>query len=338
MGKDDKTDILDKIDDGSLSDKELNQIIINATHDAKLWKKLSEDLFLSNDRKSLIASDKTHTLHQFAPYSLIEDCAHCAGTGRSNCTTCHGFGQKNCEMCNGYGRIDQKVAYPHKNPKQSIYRNEWRICPDCAGSGNQPCASCARSGKEKCPNCSGHGYFTITEQIKLIATPTQHINVQAPCLEKLLQLSLQNKGVAFCAKRIGNMELIKSTTIAHDKQQFKYAGKAPFITQFLSIRKKQNNKLFSYENSYHIACAISNPPYLFFKPHLFDDIFADKIAFLKAINPNKINTTKTMKFFNRYGYRLIIKEIIQQIAKNDPEYTKQHNLNNEVKYAILMPK
>ena len=93
-------------------------------------------------------------------------CHFCSGSGRINCYTCHGSRQLNCTFCGGRGQWSEQVPSSNwdsrANCHVTTYRNEWKRCVYCAGSGRMPCHGCGSCGQVECGRCAASGQLACT--------------------------------------------------------------------------------------------------------------------------------------------------------------------------------
>ena len=73
---------------------------------------------------------------------------------------------------------------------------------------------------------------------------------------------------------------------------------------------------FGLKGKTYICYAFSNPPYPYVRPAVFDDLFADELAFLQTnlSGRRKLGKRKAVAFFNRYAGQPVLDDAMREIA------------------------
>lgn len=279
----------------------LAQLQWQATEDLQLRQQFIENL-TAQGKNGLFESQHAVVFHRFQPFSVQITCQHCAGWGKVSCVSCDGMGKTSCSICSGSGQVLRQVTRYDGN--RTVMRTEYQFCYQCSGSGHQTCFYCSGSGRERCKSCNGHGYFTRYQKVDAVATPYFHISTDSPWQNKSLEQVLNTQGAAFCAEKIP-FELVDVVQHTQDTQMFIYRGEGIILSQQFELKEKE----------YH-CYAISNPPYPIVRPAIFDDLFADELAFLQQAIPNGgVNKRKALTFFDRYAHQPVLENAMRLIAQ-----------------------
>lgn len=273
-----------------------------ATFDKTLRRNFINKL-ISLNTASLKEADSRQTFYQFEPFSLEERCSKCNGKGRNYCSSCGGSGRVNCSSCGGSGKQSYAVTTYDSSGNSNGTRWDYRPCPSCSG-GQNSCSSCSGRGSLRCSPCEGTGYFMITRAIYAVAMPSYRIGTNAGFAQEELESLLNSQGTTFCYEKI-TFDDVFFEEIADDKCQFSYRGEGFLLSQ-----------RFSLKSNIYQCYAVSNPPYPFVKPAIFDDLFSDELAFLKKAIPEngKINKQKAFEFFVRYSGQPVLEQSMREIA------------------------
>lgn len=270
--------------------------------DENLRKEFLEEI-LNLEANAIKESNSSKIFYEFKPFSVSYECSNCRGKGKVSCSSCGGKGTKGCSGCGGSGNIQEQQPV-YKNGKYAGSRTVYRTCSSCGGSGRKTCFSCHGGGTLRCSSCGGHGYFTITRNVFATAIPSSNISVKSSEFAENLSNLLGSQSVRFCGEKI-HFELIDNLKISQISHAFKYFGQ--------SMITKLN---FTLLNKDYTVAAMSNPPFAFIKPAIFDDIFADEIRYLKKINKDKkISRAEAYSFFSKYQNQPVLDLAIQEIAK-----------------------
>lgn len=279
----------------------LSQLQQQAAEDLQLRQHFIENL-MTQGKAGLAESQQMVVFHRFQPFSVHMDCQRCDGSGKVGCFSCHGRGRTSCSGCGGSGQVPRQVTSYDGN--RTITRTEYQFCYQCSGSGNQTCSYCSGSGRERCNDCDGKGYFTRYQEVEAVAIPDFHISTDSPWQNEQLENVLNAKGVEFCAEKIP-FELVDVVQNQQDSQDFIYRGDGIMLSQQFELQEK----------AYH-CYAISNPPYPIVRPAIFDDLFADELAFLQQTIPNgRVNKRKALIFFDRYAHQPVLENAMRLIAQ-----------------------
>lgn len=114
---------------------------------------------------------------------------------------------------------------------------------------------------------------------------------------------LARSGAEFCGAKIPfdlNGEQAREKT-----HQMSYAGISTAVMLPFGLKGKT-----------YICHAFSNPPYPYVRPTVFDDLFADELAFLQTnlSGKRKLGKKDAVAFFNRYAGQPVLDDAIRKIA------------------------
>ena len=259
------------------------------------------------DGQGLARVDSKHSFHRFPDYSVHEDCTNCHASGKVRCGSCGGSGRKSCPSCWGSGqRSEQVPEYDY----QGNYRGSktvYKSCYGCGGSGRTTCGACFGRGKVRCGECSGHGFFTRVRHTCAKAAAKLSLKIEnaaaIPAFEALSDL-LYRAAAGFLAAKIP-FETVSAAETDGNIFQVAYRGESTAIRLDFSLHRRQ-----------YACCAFSNPPYPYSRPLLFDDLFADELAYLTEKIPAKgrLNKSRAVSFFNRYAGQPVLDEAMRRIA------------------------
>ncbi|QIW15161.1 hypothetical protein A4G20_01765 [Pasteurellaceae bacterium RH1A] len=253
---------------------------------------------------SLDQSDHPHTIAEFPPFSHPETCSQCSGQGQNRCSSCGGSGKHTCSSCGGSGRQHYSVTTYDNQGRANGTRMDFRSCPNCLG-GKTTCYTCSGRGSVRCKPCDGHGYFMLVRSISAVAVPSYQVGVSPSLAQTELQALLNCQGTAFCRHKI-YFDQMQGAEAGPDHYQYHYQGEGQVLEQDFRLKGK------------HYRCyALSNPPYAFVKPPIFDDLFADELAFLQSSvsAKGKINKRQASTFFVRYSQQPALERSMRAIAE-----------------------
>lgn len=257
--------------------------------------------------QGLAWTDNKHSFHRFPSYSVREYCTTCRGSGKVRCKSCGGRGRNSCSSCGGSGRRSEQVPeYDYKGNYRSN-KTVYKSCYGCHGSGHTTCSTCSGRGKVRCRECNGHGFFTRIRHTYAEAAAKLTLKFEnadsIPAYNVLSDL-LSHSTAKFLAAKIP-FETISAAETGANAFQVVYRGESPAICLDFSLHQRQ------------YACyAFSNPPYPYLRPHIFDDLFADELAYLNQKIPTKglLNKRRAISFFNRYAGQPVLDEAMRRIA------------------------
>lgn len=282
------------------------QLAHKVAHNRDLRIGFTDKLHNANGQ-GLAWTDNKHSLHRFPSYSVHEDCATCRGRGKVRCKSCGGRGRDNCSSCGGSGRRSEQVP---EYDYQGSYRGSktvYKSCYVCHGSGHTTCSTCSGRGKVRCRECDGYGFFTRVRHTYAEAAAKLLLKFEnadaIPAYDVLYNL-LSRSAAKFLAAKIP-FETISAAETGANTFQVAYRGESTAIRLDFSLHQRQ-----------YTCYAFSNPPYPYLRPHIFDDLFADELAYLSQKIPAKglLNKSRAISFFNRYAGQPVLDEAMRRIA------------------------
>lgn len=249
-------------------------------------------------REAILKSNKKYPIKEFGDFSAKETCSNCNGKCKVTCNSCGGQGKHRCTNCYGSGRVT-KFRYDNYNKRQESYS---AYCDSCNGRGHKNCSSCSGNGKITCPTCSGYGYFMITREIDAITKPFYFVYSDSNLINEELEKFLNKRKIEFLNETI-YFEFYKHKSDYEDEEQFVYLGNSVIIKEDFSVKEKE-----------YTCYAFSNPPHVFIKPAIFDDLLENEI---KLIDEKKaISKKKALELFNNYSKLPVLDKAIKNISTN----------------------
>ena len=253
--------------------------------------------------KGVAESGRKTAFHTFRPFSMHEQCQSCHGKGNVSCHSCQGSGRNRCSECSGSGqRAEQVPQYDNYNQYQGM-RTVYKSCPYCSGYGFRTCGSCSGSGRRKCNECSGHGFFTRVRVIQALAVPSYEVAADTRFAPQALSDLLARSGAEFCGEKIPFD--LNGEQAGEKTHGMSYAGISTAVMLPFGLKGKT-----------YICHAFSNPPYPYVRPTVFDDLFADELAFLQTNLSGTRNLGKkdAVAFFSRYARQPVLDDAMCKIA------------------------
>ncbi|MDO4877799.1 MAG: hypothetical protein Q3966_00690 [Neisseria sp.] len=252
--------------------------------------------------KGAAKAGRERKFHTFSPFSVYEECRPCRGKGKVSCGSCHGRGRKDCGNCHGTGQVAEQVSQYGGSTYQGP-RTVYKSCTVCWGSGSQTCFFCSGSGSTTCSHCSGQGFFTRVREMYAAALPSFEINTDNAFHPQALADLLARSGAAFCSGKIPFR--LEEEEAGGNWHKMIYTGISTVIRLPFALHGKR-----------YVCCAFSNPPYPYVRPAVFDDLFADELAYLQQNISGKgvLAKRKAAAFFNRYAGQPVLDEAMRQIA------------------------
>ena len=216
----------------------------------------------------------------------------CQGSGRNRCSECSGSGQ----------RAEQVPQYDNYNQYQGM-RTVYKSCPYCSGYGFRTCGSCSGSGRRKCNECSGYGFFTRVREIQALAVPSYEVAADTRFAPQALSDLLARSGAEFCGEKIPFD--LNGEQAGEKTHGMSYVGISTAVMLPFGLKGKT-----------YICHAFSNPPHPYVRPTVFDDLFADELAFLKTnlSGKRKLGKKDAAAFFSRYAGQPVLDDAMRKIA------------------------
>ena len=256
------------------------------------------DALRAAGKSGMAESDQERIFHTFPSFSVREECSRCDGRGRVSCSNCGGLGDTRCPYCSGSGRVDV-IDYPSG---KSTGASE--TCLHCGGRGRRTCLNCRGRGTVKCSHCSGHGFLTRVREIQALAVPSSEWKVNTRFHPQALAGLLKQKGAAFFSH------------IMPFAWQGEQAGKDTHLMIY-SCRSTAIQLAFSLKDKEYVCCAFSSPPIPYVRPAVFDDLFADELAFLQKYLSGRglWGQRRALEFFSRYAGQPVLDQAMREIAR-----------------------
>lgn len=253
----------------------------------------------------LFEATQERCVHDFGCLSLTEACGDCAGRGDNACSRCRGKGNRACGSCGGSGKRTELVP-EYRNNQFVGNRTEYRPCYGCGGNGRETCSACRGSGRTLCHACSGHGFFRVSRQVQLMVSPQWGAEHDCRFAASALQATIQAQGVAFLAERL-------PFVLQHHGANEEGSYYLLYEGQSVALHQPFRLKARSYD-----CYAFSNPPYAYVRPAVFDDLFADELAYLQQQLPPKgtVSRAKAFGFFKRYAGQPVLDEAMRGMARS----------------------
>ena len=241
--------------------------------------------------------------HNFRPFSVHEKCRLCWGDGEVSCGSCGGRGRTSCSWCFGSGQQAEQVPQYGANGQYQGTHTVYKSCSGCWGSGSMTCGSCSGSGREKCGNCSGYGFFTRVREIQALAVPSYEVAADTRFAPQALSDLLARSGAEFCGAKIPFD--LNGEQAGEKTHGMSYVGLSTAVMLPFGLKGKT-----------YICHAFSNPPYPYVRPTVFDDLFADELAFLKTnlSGKRKLGKKDAAAFFSRYAGQPVLDDAMRKIA------------------------
>ena len=192
--------------------------------------------------------------------------------------------------------------YDNYNQYQGM-RTVYKSCPYCSGYGFRTCGSCSGSGREKCGNCSGYGFFTRVREIQALAVPSYEVAADTRFAPQALSDLLARSGAEFCGEKIPFD--LNGEQAGEKTHGMSYVGLSTAVMLPFGLKGKT-----------YICHAFSNPPYPYVRPTVFDDLFADELAFLQTnlSGKRKLGKKDAVAFFSRYAGQPVWDDAMRKIA------------------------
>lgn len=256
------------------------------------------DALRAAGKSGMAESDQERIFHTFPSFSVREECSRCNGRGRVSCGDCGGSGDTRCPYCSGSGRVDV-IDYPSG---KSTGASE--TCLHCGGRGRKTCLNCQGSGYEICSRCSGHGFLTRVREIQALAVPSSEWKVNTRFHPQALAGLLKQKGAAFFSH------------IMPFAWQGEQASKDTHLMIY-SCRSTAIQLVFSLKDKEYVCCAFSPPSISYVRPAVFDDLFADELAFLQKYLSGRglWGQRRALEFFSRYAGQPVLDQAMREIAR-----------------------
>ena len=256
------------------------------------------DALRAAGKSGMAESEQERIFHTFPSFSVHEDCSRCDGRGRVSCSNCGGSGDTRCPYCSGSGRVDV-IDYPSG---KSTGASE--TCLHCWGRGRKTCLNCQGSGYEICSRCSGHGFLTRVREIQALAVPSSEWKVNTRFHPQALAGLLKQKGAAFFSH------------IMPFEWQGEQSGKDTHLMIY-SCRSTAIQLVFSLKDKEYVCCAFSPPSISYVRPAVFDDLFADELAFLQKYLSGRglWGQRRALEFFSRYAGQPVLDQAMREIAR-----------------------
>lgn len=254
-------------------------------------------------KSGMAESEQERIFHTFPSFSVREECSRCDGRGQVSCSNCGGSGRKRCLWCDGSGQVtEQEPQYANNQyiGTCTVYKD----CPDCWGSGRKTCLNCRGSGNEICSRCSGHGFLTRVREIQALAVPSSEWEVNTRFHPQALAGLLKQEGAAFFSN------------IMPFAWQGEQSGKDTHLMIY-SCRSTAIQLVFSLKDKEYVCCAFSSPPIPYVRPAVFDDLFADELAFLQKYLSGRglWGQRRALEFFSRYAGQPVLDQAMREIAR-----------------------
>lgn len=230
----------------------------------------------------------------FPTSSYNEKCRNCGGSGEEWCGYCRGSGR--CSCSGGYVRCHWCGG---SGTQLDGLNDRYIHCPVCNGSGEEHCSHCSGSGQCRacggrgevcCSTCKGHGFFTIYADKIVIASPSFNISTKSEKYSQaiLTFLTAQNNSVIYTASA-EYFELVNCKAVSTNRYILSYKAESFILELFFELLGKN-----------HCCLAFSKNLVIFYRPYIFDDIFADELALIDKINKDgKISPNEAHGFFKR---------------------------------------
>ena len=249
-------------------------------------------------KSGMAESEQERIFHTFPSFSVREECSRCNGRGRVSCGDCGGSGDTRCPYCSGSGRVDV-IDYPSG---KSTGASE--TCLHCWGRGRKTCLNCQGSGYEICSRCSGHGFLTRVREIQALAVPSSEWKVNTRFHPQALAGLLKQEGAAFFSH------------IMPFAWQGEQAGKDTHLMIY-SCRSTAIQLVFSLKDKEYVCCTFSPPSISYVRPAVFDDLFADELAFLQKYLSGRglWGQRRALEFFSRYAGQPVLDQAMREIAR-----------------------
>ena len=253
--------------------------------------------------KGVAESGRETAFHTFRPFSMHEQCQSCHGKGNVSCRSCQGSGRERCHWCGGSGQHAEQVPVYDGNSQYRGTRTVYKSCGGCWGSGYRTCGSCSGSGREKCGNCSGYGFFTRVREIQALAVPSYEVAADTRFAPQALSDLLARSGAEFCGEKIPFD--LNGEQAGEKTHGMSYVGISTAVMLPFGLKGKT-----------YICHAFSNPPYPYVRPTVFDDLFADELAFLQTnlSGKRKLGKKDAVAFFSRYAGQPVLDDAMRKIA------------------------
>ena len=157
--------------------------------------------------------------------------------------------------------------------------------------------------QEKCGKCSGHGFFTRVREIQALAVPSYEVAADTRFAPQALSDLLARSGAEFCGEKIPFD--LNGEQAGEKTHQMSYAGISTAVMLPFGLKGKT-----------YICHAFSNPPYPYVRPTVFDDLFADELAFLQTnlSGKRKLGKKDAVAFFSRYAGQPVLDDAMRKIA------------------------
>ena len=253
--------------------------------------------------RGVAESGQEKVFYHFRPFSMYEQCGSCRGKGQVLCHGCGGSRRERCNVCGGSGQHAEQVPVYDGNSQYRGTRTVYKSCGCCWGSGYRTCGSCSGSGRKKCSECSGHGFFTRVRAIQALAVPSYKVAADTRFAPQALSDLLARSGAEFCGEKIP-FEL-EGEQAGKDAHRMLYGGSSTAVRLPFGLKGKA-----------YTCYAFSNPPYPYVCPAVFDDLFADELAFLQKQldGTGRLGKRQAAAFFNRYAGQPVLDDAMRGIA------------------------
>ena len=246
-----------------------------------------QNSILNKNNNGLVSAQQSIEIWNFGQHSVHTSCDNCNGSGKNRCRNCGSSGSVLCIYCAGQG-FKMDYHYSRDSDGRVHTRAYKDNCPACIG-GWQTCSDCSGTGVVSCRACDGHGYFTEITSVTAFANPHIFVSSQSDILQKTLQNHLIEAPLKSIFPAVDFFYEDNANT-ASNIWRVNYGAKSIVVETLIKI------------NSEHYAIAslgVNN--YYFYKPAIFDNLFASEIS--RAANKkskNSINTKSTFKEFTQY--------------------------------------